>query len=137
MIPDLTRERSLKDGNNAGLIRNAALDIIHDGWIGFVDDDDTISDGILNKVIPWMTDYDVIIPRAITPGGEVFWQYPEIVGGNVGIWFYYNKTKFPDVRFMARGYEDFEFLKALQGLGARIKFLDEIGYYIRPHTKIN
>lgn len=137
MIPDLTRERSLKDGNNAGLIRNAALDVIHDGWVGFVDDDDTISDGILNKVIPWMTDYDVIIPRAMTPGGAVIWAYPEIAGGNVGIWFYYNKTKFPDVRFMAGGYEDLKFLKALQGLGARIKFLDEIGYYIRPHTKIN
>ena len=137
MIPDLTRERSLKDGNNAGLIRNVALDAIPNGWVGFVDDDDTISDCILNKVIPWMSDFDVVIPKATTPSGFILWQYPEISGGNVGIWFYYNKTKFPDVRFSAGGYEDLKFLKTLEDLGAKIKFLDEVGYHIRPHVKVS
>lgn len=131
-IPDSSSNRRPNDESNAGLTRNRALDLIDRGWVGFVDDDDILVPGCLRQFYQYMSDYDVLIPKAKFPSGHALWSTTDIIGGNVGIWFYYNKDKFPHVRFSQGGYEDFRFLVHLKNMGARIKFIDQVSYIVQP-----
>jgi hypothetical protein len=132
IIPDICIKDTVNRARNAGMVRNAALEHIQDGWVGFIDDDDELEPGILDKIIPYFNDYDLVIPRARMPDGTLLWEEPKIAGGNVGIWFYYNKSRFPNTRFYQSDFEDFRFIQTLEFAGARIKFLDEIAYRVKP-----
>lgn len=132
ILSDLEPANGQELGRTSGITRNKALELIKSGWVGFLDDDDELSPGAIDKLYPYMGDYDIIVPRALYNDGQLAWTEPKMIGGNVGIWFFYNKSRFPDHRFPLGFYEDFRFIQSMEFDKARIKFIDEVTYIIRP-----
>lgn len=132
MLSDTEPANGNELGRTSGLTRNKALDLIKSGWVSFLDDDDELAPGSLHKLYDYMNEYDMIVPRALYENGQILWSEPKMLGGNVGIWIFYNKTKFPDNRFPQGVYEDFRFVQSIEFAKAKILFLDEITYLVRP-----
>lgn len=124
--------------NNAGNVRNVAMRKVSTEWIGFVDDDDTLSPEyvkILKNEVE-LHDPDTVIFRMKNntyesvlpiPGINTF---PPICG--VGISFCMKKTVFDSgCIFIPSDYEDYHLLKKIKDSGYKIILSDHIGYFIR------
>ena len=128
--------RSEKLGGNSpyhgisGLVRNVGLDLVDTGWIGFLDDDDSLEPEYVETLFSKYTDYDFVIFRMIWENGRVFPSGESLFFGNVGISFCY-KNKFEGLRFgINDDGEDFKFVEKLTNLSKNYIITPEILYRV-------
>jgi cellulose synthase/poly-beta-1,6-N-acetylglucosamine synthase-like glycosyltransferase len=124
--------------NSAGLVRNIGIQSIDflTEWIGFVDDDDTLSpDYITNlkREIEISSSIQVCIFRMIYENGYVLpSKYDRnILRGKVGISFALKYSLTKQYFFTNNPFEDFLYLKNLQNNGFKILISSYISYYVR------
>jgi glycosyltransferase involved in cell wall biosynthesis len=125
-----------KLGNNtsshgvSGLVRDIGLDLVDTGWIGFLDDDDSLEPEYVETLFNKYTDYDFVIFRMMWENGRVFPSGESLYFGNVGISFCY-KNKFEGLRFGRNDDgEDFEFITKLTNLTKNYIITPEILYRV-------
>ena len=131
--------------NNAGNVRNVALEQVDTKWAGFVDDDDTLSQDYvecLYKNTNLFKDVNTFIFRMSYENGKILPRFEDdnFYIDNVGISFAV-KTKFykeKNLYFTPGGKEDFYYLDKIRNLNERIIILENIGYYVNCNPfKIN
>lgn len=123
---------------HAGLVRNSVLDKIDTEWIAFVDDDDTLKETYIDKLIYYQNnnkDKDIIIfsyyddiNKNLQPPANLNY----IKRCNVGISFAI-KTKFVqnnNIKFIEGGIEDFEFLNDAVNKGANYLITHDVQYLV-------
>lgn len=116
----------------AGLVRNHGIEKVDTEWIGFVDDDDTLTDDYVDSLLNNYQDKDFVIFKMRYENGLVLPrnEQNEIKFGDVGISFAY-KTKL-NMRFTEnRDGEDFDFLLNLKNKTNNYIISDEIMYNVR------
>ena len=129
---------------NAGLVRNSIIECVDDSteWIGFLDDDDTISKfyiEILNlektkaefDCCVFRMRYDKDNQKVIPPFGMNYLQQ-----NYVGISFCVRK-KFVDdhkIKFVNSNSEDFKFLNEIHDSGGKIYISSHVTYNVNGHT---
>ena len=122
--------------NSAGVVRNigiSSIDFITQ-WIGFVDDDDTLSPYYIQNLkneIEISPNIEVCIFRMIYENGCVLpSKYDRnILRGKVGISFALKFSLNPT--FTNNPFEDFILLKYLQNNGIKMLISSHISYYVR------
>lgn len=127
-----------KRNGEAGCVRNCALEHVESEWIGFLDDDDVLTDDYTELLYSKYSEFDLVIfrmysttDRAIIPRTE---RDDDIHFGNVGISFCYKPGKFskpPRFAYNGQG-EDFHFVDDLIKTGCKYTITDEVCYYVRP-----
>lgn len=118
--------------NGAGNVRNVAIDKFGKDykWIGFIDDDDALSERYVELLFSKYEAYDIVIFRmkrgaSVLPEGKT----QEIKPCHVGISFC---CKTPlEASFVPGHMEDYELLKALKSKNKLHIVTEEIGYYVR------
>jgi hypothetical protein len=139
--PRITILEIAKTGENqlssrAGLVRNIAFDHVDTTWIGFVDDDDTLSPYYINHLMEDMQENDIILFRMIYKN-RVFLPPSDISTlkrGEVGISFCLKSHLIkndPDLRFQNDAFEDFLFLQKLLEKKYSIFVSSHVTYYIK------
>jgi hypothetical protein len=124
--------------NSAGLVRNigiATIDFLTE-WIGFVDDDDTLSPYYINNLkteIKITPDIELCIFRMIYENGFVLpGKYDRnLLRGKVGISFALKYDLTLKYLFTNNPFEDFIYLKTIQTAGIKILISSFISYYVR------
>ncbi len=126
-------------GSRAGLVRNIGFSFVQTPWIGFVDDDDTLSPYYINHLIEEIEkekEIDVILFRMIYKN-KVYLPplgVNEIKKGEVGISFTF-KTKLiledPTLTFQNHPFEDFLFLQSILQKQHPILISSHISYYVK------
>ena len=130
--------------NSAGLVRNigiVTIDFLTE-WIGFVDDDDTLSPDYikyLKNEIEITPDIEVCIFRMIYENGYVLpGKYDRnLLRGKVGISFALKQALTTKYLFTNNPFEDFIYLKTLQNSGIKMLISSYISYYVRCKDVIN
>jgi len=124
--------------NSAGLVRNIGIQSIDflTEWIGFVDDDDTLSPDYINNLrteIEITPDIEVCIFRMIYENGYVLpGKYDRnLLRGKVGISFALKYDITLKYLFTNNPFEDFIYLKTLQKAGIKMLISSYISYYVR------
>jgi len=124
--------------NSAGLVRNIGIQSIDflTEWIGFVDDDDTLSPNYiinLKSEIEISSSIQVCIFRMIYENNYVLpSKYDRnILRGKVGISFALKYCLTKQYLFTNNPFEDFLYLKSLQNMGIKILISSYISYYVR------
>jgi hypothetical protein len=134
--------------NKAGLVRNYGINYIHQNniltdWIGFLDDDDTISNDYINKLkeeISIHNNIEICIFRMCYSNGYILPSMSDknIIRGKVGISFaiksYISKIK--DIVFENSPYEDYFYLKNLQIKKYKILISSYITYFVKTKPLI-
>ncbi len=132
----------------SGFVRNIGLKHIIDNnieteWIGFLDDDDTISPNYIEKLKEEIDvspkEFDICIFRMIYPN-NVFLpliQDKNIIKNHVGISFAIHHRIIADAIFENNAFEDFMFLKKMQHKKHRILISSFITYFIRRLPETN
>jgi hypothetical protein len=125
-----------ENSSRAGLVRNIAFDYIDTPWVGFVDDDDTLSPYYIQHLMEDMKDHDIILFRMIYKN-RVFLPPTNISSlqkGQIGISFCL-KTHLikndPELRFQNDSFEDYLFLQKLIEKGYSIFVSSYIAYYVK------
>lgn len=122
--------------SRAGLVRNIAFDYVDTPWIGFVDDDDTLSPYYIQHLIDDMEGKDIILFRMIYKN-RVFLPPVDVSmlkKGEVGISFCFKRDiiqKDPEIRFQNDSFEDFLFLQKLIQKGYSIFVSSHVTYYVK------
>ena len=129
---------------NAGLVRNSIIECVDDSteWIGFLDDDDTISKfyiEILNlektkgefDCCVFRMRYDKDNQKVIPPFGMDYLQQ-----NYVGISFCVRKKFMDDhkIKFVNSNSEDFKFLNEIHDSGGKIHISSHVTYNVNGHT---
>lgn len=119
----------------SGLVRNYGLELVTTDWIGFLDDDDTLTTDYVEKVLNKYNEFDVIIFRMKTENGRIFPAFHDerLVHGNVGISFCYKKNidKKPILFERNRDGEDLDMVNNLLQKTSNYIITPEICYNIR------
>ena len=129
--------------NSAGLVRNIGLDKVEDcDWIGFLDDDDTISNDYIKKLKEedkMNHDIDLCIFRMSYDNGYILPSDCDrnIYRGKVGISYAVKKYIINDIKFKNNPYEDFIFLKEVQMKKYKIVISPYITYFVKSLPQIN
>ena len=127
-----------KSNGEAGFVRNCALGHADSEWIGFLDDDDVLTDDYTELLYSKYSEFDLVIFRmystrdmAVIPRTD---RGDDIHFGNVGISFCYKPDKFKQPpRFAHNGQgEDFKFVDDLIKTGCKYTITNEVCYYVRP-----
>lgn len=103
-------------GGSAGLVRDEALKLCSTEWVGFLDDDDFLSQTYVELLYEKYHTYDLVVWRAIWNNGQILPPLGtnELKRSMVGIHFCYKKSTFPNIFFNHNdGGEDFNFLKKI------------------------
>lgn len=122
--------------SRAGLVRNIAFNHVNTPWIGFVDDDDTLSPYYIQHLIDDMKGKDIILFRMIYKN-RVFLppiDVSKLKKGEVGISFCFKRDiiqKNPDIRFQNDPFEDFLFLQKIIQKGYSIFVSSHVTYYVK------
>lgn len=129
-----------KDNNRkgAGPTRNRGIRDVKTEWVGFLDDDDTLTYDYYQKFTEALKESpDCIIFRMRYPDGRVLPKVPQVIYGNVGISVAVKTElarKYPFVKganeFQQN--EDYQFVKQLEDNGANIYFSPHITYLVKP-----
>lgn len=123
---------------NAGEVRNYIMSNIDDEneWIGFVDDDDTLTSDYVEKFFEELNcnEFDCCVFRMVS-GGNIIppLEMNEIVQNHVGISFCVNK-KFineKEIKFANSCSEDYNFLEKINSAGGSIYISKYITYNVR------
>lgn len=117
----------------SGLVRNVGISMCKTKWIGFLDDDDTVSPDYVNDLFKKYNDYDFVIWRMRYSDGRVLPPFGsnDLSFGNVGISFCY-KNKFEGLLFdNNRNGEDFDMVTKLKSLTNNFIITPEVYYNIR------
>lgn len=135
-------EKKGKGKNNAGLVRNVALDRFIDEYerIGFLDDDDILNADYVELVYTKYSKQDLVIFKMISQlsDGQI-WTTPstenidELCEGNVGISFCYKTEKLSQNRFVADECEDWIFVEKIIKEKNKYECIitEEVGYNVR------
>jgi hypothetical protein len=124
--------------NYGGFVRNFALQMdIKSNWVGFVDDDDTISDKYIDYLLEDIQKYkciDVLIFRMMYKNGVVLPDKNDknIVMNKVGISFAINKRIFRKKKYFFKNNsrEDYCFLRDLQIKKYKMLISSYVAYFI-------
>ncbi len=126
--------------NNSGLVRNYGMKYINDNklkteWIGFVDDDDCLSNTYINKLkeeIEITKTMEVCIFRMVYQNGHVLPLKTDknIYRGKVGISFAIKSKISNKILFYNNPFEDYIFLKELQVKKYKIVISSYITYFV-------
>ena len=116
----------------AGLVRNHGIEKVDTEWVGFVDDDDTLTEDYVDSLLNNYSDKDFVIFKMRYENGLVLprSENNEIKFGDVGISFAY-KTKLNMKFSQNRDGEDFDFLLNLKNKTNNYVISDEIMYNVR------
>ncbi len=125
--------------NCAGDVRNKGIKLVTTEWIGFLDDDDTITQDYLYRFQSELDNHpnvDVIIFRMINTDDRVIPSHTSHLSiGNVGISFAIKSKIFQNqtigIKFEPNAYEDFHLLDRVQKLGYKIHISNFITYLVR------
>lgn len=121
---------------SAGNVRNYSLNYIDTDWIGFVDDDDTISTNYLQNLLSDINNHpqvDCIIFRmmdnkVILPEIESKMFYKDHVG--ISFAFNYSLNKDHGIKFSAGDTEDFELLDKIYKKGFKMLLSKHLNYFV-------
>jgi len=116
--------------NYAGKVRNHAIEITTTSWIGFVDDDDTITTDYLDEFYYLSNRYnpDIIVFRMKKEENIIPAIGTKIIEkGNIGISFCMKKC---DTYFSPSGEEDYFFLKSLNEQHKTIVLSEKVCYNV-------
>jgi len=122
--------------NSAGLVRNQGMrSNIQSDWVGFVDDDDTVSPQYGEYLKKY--DADIVIFRMKHPRLGIVppMNHKTTFKKNaVGISFAVKTSFYKNngLYFTPSNTEDFYFLDRARTMGAKIVIADEIAYFVRP-----
>jgi hypothetical protein len=128
--------------NHAARVRNEALKMVKNGWVGFVDDDDALSPYYVEHMNNYLTSnpyIKCIIFRMLYADNNVIPKpySTNFYEGNVGISFCYSSE------LLSRGFyftpsrcEDYVLLNKIQSSRYKIVMSRKIGYYVRPCVNI-
>ncbi len=125
--------------NYAGNVRNYAFNLINTEWIGFVDDDDTLSPYYINNLIEEINinnNIECCIFRMIYKNLNFLPKIDDndIIKNNVGISFCFKKNIFSKIKnliFENNSHEDYYFLKKLKNNNIEIVISPFINYFIK------
>jgi hypothetical protein len=123
--------------NSAGCVRNIGIEMAQSFWIGFVDDDDTLSKNYIcylkNELMYVNNDIDAIIFRMMYKNGAVLPSKFDrnIIRNKVGISFAIKKDLSCKYKFDNNPFEDYFFLKNIQNNGHKILISSYVAYYVR------
>ncbi len=137
-VIEMKEKKGLFDNcGKAGLVRNIGMQYVsHSRWIGFVDDDDTLSPDYINNlkiednlnnnlnicVFRMIDKYNNILPPKNDFG---------IHKGNIGISFAIKNNIFNNILFKNNNYEDYYFLKECEFKNYNIVISPYICYFVR------
>ena len=113
--------------------RNIGISMCKTKWIGFLDDDDTVSPDYVNDLIEKYSGYDFVVFSMRYSDGRILPQpgSNNLSFGNVGISFCY-KNKFEGLLFDSnRNGEDFDMVTKLKSLTNNFTITPEVYYNIR------
>jgi len=122
--------------NTAGFVRNVGLPLVNTPWIGFVDDDDILTDNyiecFINEIIITPS-ADVIVFKMIERGRIIPpLNFNEIVCGQVGISFVYRAALVKEgFIFEQSTMEDYTLLKRMEETGKKIVLSPFVTYLVR------
>lgn len=128
--------------NHAGLIRNYGFSFVSTPWIGFIDDDDTLSpyyiDHLLEEIKIQNDQLDSVIFRMIYRNKMILPNKDDIdiKEGHVGISFCFKRTllhEYPELQFENNSIEDFLFLQKMKNLNLKIVLSPYIEYYVKSN----
>lgn len=140
-IIEIEKKNDIYTKNNAGSVRNIGIkNVINSEWIGFLDDDDTISSDYisnLKKEIDFHNNLDICIFRMAYENGIVLPPKNDrnINLKKVGISFCCKKYIFDNVIFEDNPYEDYYFLKKCQIKKFKILISPYVNYFVRCNPK--
>jgi hypothetical protein len=127
--------------NKAGLVRNIGMKLANNcDWIGFVDDDDCISDqyitNLKTEIKNILISADVVIFRMMYPNKVILPMRcdNDIIKTRVGISFAIRKYISEEYFFINNEYEDYIYLKYLQKMNKKIVISSYVSYFIRPES---
>jgi len=117
----------------SGLVRNEGIKIVDTEWIGFLDDDDTISPDYVDTLSKKYQDKDFVVWRMKYPNGLVLPPLDEnkLIFSRVGISFCYKNTLGNVLFDSNRDGEDFDLLMKLKSLTNNWLIAPEIYYNVR------
>lgn len=122
------------------LVRNAAIRATASEWVGFLDDDDTLSPNYVRWLKEEANDSgaDVVIFRQTLPklddvADTIIPSDPVIIWGNVGISYAVKREHALAHPFKRTQHEDLLQLTALEASGSKIHFSNHLAYFGRDH----
>ena len=130
-------KRGLK--NSAGSVRNEGIKLCNNSiWIGFLDDDDTLSKDYIEKLkeeININNNIDVCIFRMAYENGYILPSIYDknIIRNKVGISFAIKKNINNTILFENNPYEDYFFLKKMQYKKYKILISSYVTYFVRTN----
>lgn len=118
----------------SGLVRNHGIIRCNTEWVGFLDDDDTISENYVSLLKEKYNNYDFVVWRMKYENGNVLPPFllNELKFATVGISFCYKKSIFKELLFSQnRDGEDFDFLMELKKQSNKFIITPEVMYNVR------
>jgi glycosyltransferase involved in cell wall biosynthesis len=125
--------------NSAGSVRNEGIKLCNNSiWIGFLDDDDTLSKDYIEKLkeeINIHNNIDVCIFRMGYENGYILPSIYDknIIRNKVGISFAIKKNMNDTILFENNPYEDYIFLKKMQCKKYKILISSYVTYFVRTN----
>ena len=127
--------------NHAGKVRNYAFPYVRTPWIGFIDDDDTLSPYYIDyveKELEINEDIEVIIFRMVYKDMRYLPSEHQnyIQKMQVGISFCFRTSlleKFPQLKFQNDSFEDFLFLQQCKDLECKMVISPFVAYYVKSN----
>ncbi len=123
--------------NNSGLVRNIAFEYVMTNWIGFIDDDDTLSpyyiDYLEEEIDFYNGDIDCIIFRMIYKNLKILPDENklDIIKGNVGISFCINRKIIDNnIKFENNDFEDYLILNNIKLNNYKISISPHVAYFV-------
>jgi glycosyltransferase involved in cell wall biosynthesis len=124
--------------NHAGAVRNFGIKEVSTKWVGFLDDDDVLSNKYvetLKKYDDYYSDTDIVI-FTMSHNNKLIpskWN-DRIIQNDVGISFAYKSSwsLSKGMYFSPSSCEDYDHLKRLTGAGASFIIDRDVSYIVRP-----
>ena len=122
--------------NSAGFVRNIGLQLVDTPWVGFVDDDDILTNNYMNDLVTELNitpSLDVVIFKMIERGRIIPpLNFNTLVCGQVGISFVYRSSFIKDgFIFEQSTEEDYNLLKKFENTGKKIVLSPFTTYLVR------